>query len=769
MREALRHPAGMLLLVAASVAAAQENPAARDEMVTGQAQDNAAPQLEEIVVTATRRAKNVAKVPVAVSEVEGKTLETAVLRDTQALQMAVPSLVVTVSGNENAGSVIRIRGVGTSGGNAGFESSVGVFVDGVYLPRPSLALTDLVDVERIEVLRGPQGTLFGKNTSVGAIHILTRAPSFEPHFEVGASAGNFGAYIARTSFGGPVGDTIAVRVAGQYNVRDGYIHNLVDGENYNDRDRYTLRGQVLFEPTTDLSLRLIADTIRKDERCCAAPYSLNGPIAERVADMGGTVFEPPAEYTVAFDYPLFSEAEESSASMHLNWDAGPVQLQGLVSYQEGSGAGSSDGDYSDLDVAYIPFSDSTIRIRTAELSLHGLLGPVDWLVGVYGSDEDIAIAAATLLGDDAAQLATGVPVIFDALYPGGTGQQLTTARQDAKSWSVFTHNVVDLAAGFDLTFGARYLHEAKEGGGQTTSDSPSCVFLNLPPDLRPVPPLLCGADPYTARYEDERLTGTVALGKSFGPVSYLYASYSSGFKSGGVNLTPPSTRDDDPDDDYVPPTTFRPETVDAYEIGLRLPLFGRGLLTRTTLFWMDIEDFQLNAYDGVNFTVSNAAAVRSRGVEFEGTLLVFDDLVLTGGFTYADAKYVEGAQVSTDSNVAGKRLTNAPRWVGQISARYETALPWWKADVFGTLAARHQGNVNTGVDLDAEKEQQAYTLINARLGLRFPRNLEVSVWGANLTDEFYRLIIFDSVAQAGSYNGYVGLPRTYGIEFLKRF
>ncbi|MGH8446029.1 MAG: TonB-dependent receptor, partial [Solimonas sp.] len=298
----------------------------------------------------------------------------------------------------------------------------------------------------------------------------------------------------------------------------------------------------------------------------------------------------------------------------------------------------------------------------------------------------------------------------------------------------------------DLTLGLRWLHEQKDGGGYATSNSASCnPALPLPAAVR----FLCGAAPYNAHYDDNRFTGNAALGKKFANDLYVYGSYASGFKSGGINLTAPTTANGGAQ-------TFRPEKVDSYEVGLKAPFFGRRLQTRTALFWMDIDDFQLAGYNGLTWQVQNAT-VRSRGVEFESTAYLLRGLSARAAVTYADAEFTKGSN-------KGEQMTNAPTWSGQLGSTYERSLPWWGMSAFGNVVARYQSEVNTGVNLDDNKRQGGYTLVNARLGVHLPAGFEVSLWGANLTDKHYNLIIFDSPAQAGSYNGYVGLTRTYGLE-----
>ncbi|MEK6806382.1 MAG: TonB-dependent receptor [Pseudomonadota bacterium] len=766
-------------------------------------------EFEEVIVTATRRATSLMKIPMAISEVSGEALENNVIRDTQSLLQVAPSLNIQFSGSE-ANATIRIRGIGTGGGNAGFESSVGSFVDGVYLPRPGLVLSDLVDIERVEVLRGPQGTLFGKNTTVGAISIHTRAPSFAPEADLRIGVGSFNNRLATVIVGGPlIDDLLAVRLSGQYNQRDGYVLNIFNGESYNDRDRYTLRAQALLTPTDAISLRLIGQRNDKRERCCVAPYTqYNATTADEIRRHGGTVFDPVERYKVAFDYTdTFSNAGEDSYTAILDWDPGEsfygIQAKGLLNHATGFADDKRDGDFNDIDFAYQPYVNAQTQITTGEFTLQGAFGltewlNVDWLGGLFYSDETIGAQAQTLLGEDGGSFLLGSPVPPGTqlpLYPEGTGNNVT-AYQDGTSASLFTHNVFRLPWGLDATVGLRYLTEEKIGGGEATSDSPSCDVIPLVPgdsmlgvvsgqvatigglnatrtsnSLR----ALCGADPYLTKYEDKRVTGTFALGKNFDFGLYIYASYSQGFKSGGINLNPPST--------IGGIFQFRPETIDNYEAGVRFPLFGGALQTRATYFLMDLRDYQVNTFDGTAFSVSNVKQVDASGLEFESDLRIAKGLSFKGNFTYTKAVYGPGVAFTAPSGaplaVVGKQLTNSPVWVGQLSANFGAPLPHGMA-FFSTISARYQSEVNTGVDLDPGKAQEAYTLLNGRMGFRFPGDFEFAVAGANLADQAYRQIIFNAVtrppascsgacAMPGSFNGYPGSPRMISLELRKTF
>lgn len=747
-----------LLLAASSMAAEAADAQDRGALAADAQKKNDATKLEAVTVTATKRDVDIDTIPVAVTAIEGQDLVNDNIRDTQSLPMLAPSMVVQISGNEAAGTAIRIRGIGTAASNPGLEGSVGVFVDGVYRSRAGLALSDLVDIDHVEVLRGPQSTLFGKNTSAGVVSITTNKPTFTPQANVSASAGNYAGTILSAALSGPVVDnTLALRIAAQYNKRDGYIDNPADGDDYNDRNRWLVRGQALWTPVDTFSLRLIADLVRKDEQCCAAPYSKNGPTAAAIGALGGSVFNPVRDYTSAFDSPLQSDTQENGLAALADWDLGWAKASAIASYRDGKADNTSDGDYSDLNIAYVPLDEASAINKSAEFNLKGSTDRVDWLAGLYYGQETIGFDGSTLFGSDAgAYLHALVAAVPAALYPAGFGQTLRQSRQSGHNESIYTHNIVHLGGGFDLTLGLRYGDEKKDGWGYAASNAPACNVAALPASLK----LLCAVPFYRASYEDTgRLTGVASLSKSLGDRATAYFTYSTGFKAGGINLDPSAA--------VSANTTFKPETVDAYELGLKMPLLDDRLQLRTDLFWMDFKDVQLNSYNGISFSISNAASARSRGVEVEADWQIADVLKLRGGVTYNNAVYGDD---TVSAALRGKQLTNAPRRTALLALDYEQPVSFWSAQsVFANLAARAQSAVNTGADLDPNKAQGGYTLVNGCFGLRFSGDLEVSLWANNLTDRFYRVVIFNSVAQTGSYNGYTGLPRTFGIEVRKSF
>ncbi len=234
--------------------------------------EQAASDTSEIVVTATRRNEALSDVPLAVSAVTAETLQNSGASDIRQLTQVSPSLLVSSTSSEAGAGVARIRGIGTVGDNPGLESSVAVFIDGVYRSRTGVGLTELGAIDRIEVLRGPQGTLFGRNASAGLISIITAKPRFKTEIGGELTIGNYDLRRAEAYATGGLSDTIAARLDGVWMKRDGFLEDVISGRDVNDRDRWMLRGQLLFEPSSDLSFRLVGDYAKRDEECCAAPY-----------------------------------------------------------------------------------------------------------------------------------------------------------------------------------------------------------------------------------------------------------------------------------------------------------------------------------------------------------------------------------------------------------------------------------------------------------------------------------------------------------------
>jgi len=367
----------------------------------------------EIVVTATRRSLALSDVPLAVSAVSGEALQNSGVTDIRGLNQLSSSLLVSSSQSEAAGGVARIRGVGTVGDNPGLESSVATFVDGVYRSRSSIALTELGAIERIEVLRGPQGTLFGRNASAGLINVITTGPSFEEQGTAEFSYGNYDYWRAAMGLTGPINEKIAYRLDGLIMKRDGFLKesdNYVGstGRRFNDRDRWLLRGQLLLEPSDVVNVRLIADYAKRNEQCCAATFERaeehyvtpGGGIGTRPNSiaalerlLGGVVNDDPFGQRVAVtpgrDYR--SDVRDAGVSAEVNWQIGNATLTSITAYRDWKLDRTQDTDFSNLDILYRGNYRQQFKTFTQEIRLQGeaFNDRLDWLVGGYFGAETL--------------------------------------------------------------------------------------------------------------------------------------------------------------------------------------------------------------------------------------------------------------------------------------------------------------------------------------------------------------------------------------------
>ncbi|MFS2110563.1 TonB-dependent receptor [Sphingomonas sp. Sphisp140] len=419
------------------------------------AQDQGPSDPNEIVVTAQGRAQVLADVPLAVSAVTATQLERTGANDIRALNQVAPSLLVSSTGSD-ANTSARIRGVGTVGDNPGLESSVATFIDGVYRSRTGLGLNDLGEIERIEVLRGPQGTLGGRNASAGMLSVTTKGPEFTFGGMAEATYGNYDAWRLQGAVTGPLSEQVAFRLDGLYSKRDGFYHDVNTGRDINNRDRYLVRGQLLFQPSSDLSVRLIADYSHRKEDCCAAVYATadvsqanaylsptnpgliapGTPVATVLTGITGTTFAQyfPA-YNDAYSRRIATSANRSytgktkdwGISGEINWNLGGVELTSITAYRDYDNTQAADADYGLADILYFgPKSGRSFKTFTQELRFHGdaLDGKLDWLVGGYYAHEDLDTASELKFGNDYGRFAACRVVYgsFSAFYnPNNVG------------------------------------------------------------------------------------------------------------------------------------------------------------------------------------------------------------------------------------------------------------------------------------------------------------------------------------------------------------
>lgn len=430
-----------------------------------------------IVITASKREQTLQDTPISVSVTTSETLERAEIRDLIDLQTVTPSLRVSQL-QSSANTTFIIRGFGNGANNFGIEPSVGVFIDGVYRSRSAGQISDLANVSRIEVLRGPQSTLFGKNASAGVISVITQAPQFEFGGSIAATYGNFDQIIVKGDVTGPIGETVAFAVDGSYNKRDGYVEAVGLGENINDRDRYTVRGQLLWEPDAVSSARLIADYGRIDELCCYVGTVQAGPTTPLLFAIGGgtnvgqdSIFE---DRTFLNKLPQ-NEVENYGVSLQLDTEFGPFGVTSITAYRELRSFNDQDVDFTSADVVSEQ-RDQAADTFTSELRLTAEFGPLSALVGAFIYDEKIRQSSALTTG-------TQSRLFFDLLAGGGVPGTLAGVEAGLRfpansifapgpltteffalnneAWSVFGTFDFEVVQGLTFTAGINYTEDEK--------------------------------------------------------------------------------------------------------------------------------------------------------------------------------------------------------------------------------------------------------------------------------------------------------------------
>ena len=439
----------------------------------------------EIITTATKRAQTLQDTPVAVTVTSALEIERANIRDIKDLQSVVPSLVVTTNQN-SAQSTFTIRGFGNGANNTGLEPSVGVFVDGVYRSRPSSAIGDLPKLERVEVLSGPQSTLFGKNASAGVVSIVTAKPEFDFNGSVQGTYGNFNNINLRADVTGPLSDNVAYSLSGGYNSQDGYAEAFSPGlPDVNDRNRFNLRGQLLWEPNDVASIRFIADYSEIDEICCHVTNLQNGPTAAIITSpvLGGALADPNDEFAFVDyrDVNPSNEIKDYGLSMHVDYDLGFAEVTSITAYRDNDSFNVGDVDFTTA-VLVEEFRDNRLKTFTQELRLTSTGdGPFSWLIGGFYFNEDADVTNGLDYGEDTRNyldfLGAGFAGLEAAsggiLAPGSSFADDTTTRefftQKNEAFNLFGNFDYEITDRLTATVGLAYVDDSKTITGRTVN------------------------------------------------------------------------------------------------------------------------------------------------------------------------------------------------------------------------------------------------------------------------------------------------------------
>ncbi len=445
--------------------------------VHAQDDDTETRRLGTVTITAAKKEQTLQETPIAVSVVDETVIEKAGIQDLSDLQTLVPSLRVDTY-QSAAQTSFKIRGFGNGDNNAGVEPSVGVFIDGVYRSRSAASIADLPNLKRVEVLRGPQSTLFGKNASAGVISIVTQEPQFEQQGGAQLTVGNYNLVRGSADITGPLSETVAYSLSGNFTKRDGYVDDLGTGEDINDKNRWGVRGQLLLEPTSDLTIRLIADYDQIDELCCTGANVVNGPTGPIIFALAGAIDpENPFSYDTYFNFPPTNEIENYGVSGQIDYELSFGTLTSITAYRVSDLDQNSDGDFTSADLIGRLYTGTEIETFTQEVRLAGSHENLDWMVGGFYFQEEVNIDNELFYGQDfrsyAELLSGGAFSTIESLlgFPSGTfgqaGVGLTEQfGQDNTAWSIFGTVDISLRDDLVLTVGGNYTNDEKDAYGR---------------------------------------------------------------------------------------------------------------------------------------------------------------------------------------------------------------------------------------------------------------------------------------------------------------
>ncbi len=817
----LRTSASVMGLAAAMTAGAAFAQTAAAPAAPALAAEPPAATVDQIVVTAQKRSQSLQDVPIVVTTVSHQLLQDTGVTDIKDLALLTPGLLVTSTTSE-ASTTARIRGVGTVGDNPGLESSVGIVIDGVFRSRNGVGFGDLGDVSQIEVLKGPQGTLFGKSTSAGVINITTAPPRFTFGAQAEATVSNYGGYGGSFEVTGPlIADKLAGSLFFSDRQRDGYF-SVNDGRGPNNktsdtnRDYYTLRGQLLYVPNNQLTLRFIADYSHRNEECCIAVITRGGPSTALVSALGGNDGNPASPYArnAYSNRPDGQNIRDGGLSLQADYKLPNLNasITSITAVRDWKTTGGFDADFSTADIDYLPSNDSNsteFRTLSQELRMAGSYGKLDWLVGGLVAHENLRDNSSILVGNqftpylsllfsslvegtpDPNFLKTGLtfPFVGGVNYPAGSGS-VDQYRQSDDTYALFTNETYHVTSKLEVNLGLRYTEDVKvlnqystnigNGAGCSAANSAFAILSHAVPastlqSLAAVDNTLClpflspGYNNFTnheAQTEKE-WSGTAKITYRWSPQLLTYGSYARGYKAGGFNLdrvecsigaagcAPGSAAAITP----VRNTAFPGEFVDSWEIGEKSTLFDRKLLLNATLFYQTYTGFQLNTFTGLVFVVESIPKVTSQGLDADFVYLPFRDLSIQGGVTVADTRFSHSSYQAILANdpqflgSPGAQISFAPLYSLSLSATYTQ----WVTDGYKlryNAGVKWQSRYNTGSDLDPGKEQSAYALVNARIAFA-PRGDKwaVELWAENLFDQNYKQVAFDSGFQNVPTNG----------------
>ncbi len=767
----------LLALGGALPASAADAPAPAEEAppLASSVPDKADTALGKVTVTARRREEDSQKVPTPITVLGGETLEAQRISRVQDLQQVLPS--VNVAYIHARQSSVAVRGIGNNPASDGLEGSAGIYLDNVYLGRPGMAVFDLLDIEQLELLRGPQGTLFGKNTTAGVLNISTRAPTFTAERTVEVSGGQDGYFQGRGTVSGPLGETLAGRLSAYRTRDDGYIKNIHDDNYLNGGERQGARGQLLFEPNEDFSLRWIADYNEEDSsNGSMVVYGAAERFWQRAALVGASPLRDPQRRKVNINGRQHVSVHQGGSSLEANWNlAGGYRLTSISAYRYWHFTPAND---EQLNVSAI--NDTGVEVHDRQFSQEIRLasptgGAFDYVVGAYAFRQNLGNKTFTSYGPlaDLYLLGANLGALNDT-YSKANG------KIETDSFALFAQGTWHLTERLDFTAGLRGTYEEKNAKVERFAPLGGAAVGGVGAAVRNGQ--LGAYDSGDLSQYNFAPSALLSLSYQFSDDLLGYASLSHGEKSGGVNLAVGSAPSVGADSLLV-----GPERANDAELGLKSTLFDRRLLLNANLFWTGIHGYQATTlYQAPGSTqlvqvLANAGSVRSRGLEFEATALPLRGLTLNFNGSYNDVTYLSfkdapcPAEVSTrpgapsSCDLTGQRVVGASKWIANLNGEYQ-----WRLDdrfqPYVSASYAYRSAAEGTLDNSDLSKIDGYALVNLAAGLRSDLGdgqLDTSVWLKNAFDKDYYLSAFASIN--GSYTASVGQPRTLGVSLRYDF
>jgi len=778
-------------MTAMALAAMLAMPAAAQTRDTAVADDDGT--VPEVLVTARLRMEDARTIPTSLSVVDGALLDRSYTVNTQGLTTLIPSLNYSSANPRNTAFTIRGLGssvVAVSQSNDGLEPGVGFYVDQVYHARPATAAFDFADVERVEELRGPQGTLFGKNTTAGAISITTRAPSFTRSGFAELSYGDDDLVQAKGWATGPLGDTIAYRLSGVSTRRDGVLDNVRTGRAANTLGTQAVRGQLLFTPDDVIRMRVSADFTNFQAYCCTQVYygvsaSRRATARQYPALAAGLGYRVPStdpyDRQTDIDGPLGADTNEGGVSAITDVTLPFGTLTSVTAWRFWNWDAENDRDYIGVPIQLSQHIPSRQDQYSQELRLASdAARPLGYVVGLYGFRQRITgrpisiygpTAAYWLIGPTTGANATPVP----ANLLDGYGQD---GRTDFRTQSYAAFGEVNwrIVPTLTLTGGLRYTHEDKygsyatsvAGGLATTNAALVAAKLSI---LRP--------QSYGARDSDGSLSGRGNIAWAISDTLMGYASYARGFKSGGINMS--GLPLDNQNRPALATAVVRPERNTTYEVGLKTAAFDRRLTFTIDGYYTEVRDFQATLVDSSQTValrgyLSNIPQVTVKGIEADGTAVPVRGLTLRAGLAYADGRYSDypagpcPLEVQTATTAAcdltGRRLASLPRFA--VTGGIDYSVPLGAGAALVHLDTASRSGVNGDPSLSRATRIPAYNLTNASLGYRFAGCAVLAVFARNLLDADYVQNVTVQAGNSGLILATPSDPRTIGLTLRFR-